>query len=203
VANELVWQGKLAYRLECFQPFQSRSEHRGSGAGCRHEALVQRTYVVVHLAPVYRLSESPSIHYPSVHLASDDRMAGPRPGFTRHDTDNIDMSHIPPSSSKQHVDTPEFHDRKAKDGATVEVTTQLGPDAKHSDHGGDLSPESSSEDFGHGQITKTIETAKDITTNVLHVDDDPTLDPYTFRVFFLGESFLQNRQRKSPSFDQE
>lgn len=33
-----------------------------------------------------------------------------------------------------------------------------------------------------------ISTAEDITTHVLHVDDDPTLNPWTFRMFFLGTS---------------
>lgn len=44
------------------------------------------------------------------------------------------------------------------------------------------------EDAGDGfaKVTAPVETAKDLVTQVLHVDDDPTLSPYTFRVFFLG-----------------
>ena len=30
------------------------------------------------------------------------------------------------------------------------------------------------------------ETAKDLVTEVLHVEDDPTLNPWTFRTWFLG-----------------
>jgi hypothetical protein len=30
------------------------------------------------------------------------------------------------------------------------------------------------------------ETAKDLITEVLHVEDDPTLNPWTFRTWFLG-----------------
>jgi len=32
-----------------------------------------------------------------------------------------------------------------------------------------------------------IETAEDITTHVLHLEDDKTLNPWTFRMFFLGK----------------
>lgn len=32
-----------------------------------------------------------------------------------------------------------------------------------------------------------LETAEEIVTHVIHVDDDPTLNPWTFRMFFIGE----------------
>jgi hypothetical protein len=35
-----------------------------------------------------------------------------------------------------------------------------------------------------------IATAEEIVTHVIHVDDDPTLNPWTFRMFFIGEPFL-------------
>jgi hypothetical protein len=31
-----------------------------------------------------------------------------------------------------------------------------------------------------------VSTAEEIATKVIHVDDDPTLNPWTFRMFFLG-----------------
>lgn len=34
-----------------------------------------------------------------------------------------------------------------------------------------------------------LTTAEEIVTNVIHVDDDPTLSPWTFRMFFIGELF--------------
>jgi hypothetical protein len=34
------------------------------------------------------------------------------------------------------------------------------------------------------------ETAKDLVTEVLHAEDDPTLNPWTFRVWFLGKHFF-------------
>lgn len=35
--------------------------------------------------------------------------------------------------------------------------------------------------------TGPLETAEDIVTHVIGVDDDPTLSPWTFRMFFVGE----------------
>lgn len=37
-----------------------------------------------------------------------------------------------------------------------------------------------------GQIH--LDTAEDLVTQVIHVDDDPTLNPWTFRTFFIGMS---------------
>lgn len=31
-----------------------------------------------------------------------------------------------------------------------------------------------------------VSTAEEIVTKVIHVEDDPTLNPWTFRMFFLG-----------------
>lgn len=31
-----------------------------------------------------------------------------------------------------------------------------------------------------------LDTAADIVTHVIHLDDDPTINPWTFRMFFLG-----------------
>ena len=31
-----------------------------------------------------------------------------------------------------------------------------------------------------------VSTAEEIVTKIIHVDDDPTLNPWTFRMFFLG-----------------
>ena len=38
---------------------------------------------------------------------------------------------------------------------------------------------------GYGQI-EVVSDAKDIVTSVLHVEDDPSLNPWTFRMVFLG-----------------
>ena len=72
----------------------------------------------------------------------------------------------------------------------------------------------SSGSFGnekHGEVSETappyegetveerfhVDTAADLVTNILHVDDDPSLNPWTFRMWFLGEKYqssLSNHQ---------
>jgi hypothetical protein len=43
--------------------------------------------------------------------------------------------------------------------------------------------------IGEGDI-KALDTAEDIVTTVIHVDDDPTLNPWTFRMFFIGKFLI-------------
>lgn len=43
---------------------------------------------------------------------------------------------------------------------------------------------------GHGGDVNHLDTAEDIVTSVIHVVDDPTLNPWTFRMFFIGECGL-------------
>jgi hypothetical protein len=40
---------------------------------------------------------------------------------------------------------------------------------------------------GEEHYNAPAETAEDLITEVIHVRDDPTLNPWTFRVWFLGE----------------
>jgi hypothetical protein len=49
-----------------------------------------------------------------------------------------------------------------------------------------LSPEYLDED-GERHYTAPAETAEDLVTEVIHVTDDPSLNPWTFRVLFLGK----------------
>jgi len=92
-------------------------------------------------------------------------MATKRPGFARADTDIAltDMGH----SSSNDVE---------KEAPSPEVTSLNNEspvfDASKEDH------------FGEADV---ISDAKDIVTHVIHVDDDPTLSPWTFRAFFLGK----------------
>ena len=39
----------------------------------------------------------------------------------------------------------------------------------------------------HFGETAVVTTAKDLVTHILHVQDDPSLSPWTFRMFFLGK----------------
>ena len=50
----------------------------------------------------------------------------------------------------------------------------------------DLPAYDGEDDFDRGRI-KSVSTPADIVTSVLHVDDDPSINPWTFRMFFLGE----------------
>lgn len=56
-----------------------------------------------------------------------------------------------------------------------------GVDEKHPDGPGSIDPESLEGETG------PLETAEDIVTHVIAVDDDPSLSPWTFRMFFVGE----------------
>lgn len=111
-------------------------------------------------------------------------MASQRPGFARRDTDNVSMqrSEVVPKLSMSKDD--EKSDEKQV--PIVEVTDD-NADLQKPDHGDFAPPEYLGENDGFNYITKPVETAKDLTTQVLHVQDDPTLSPYTFRLFFLGE----------------
>lgn len=46
--------------------------------------------------------------------------------------------------------------------------------------------QNSSED-GDGPRAPLVATMKDIAVRALHVDDDPTLNPWTFRMWFIGK----------------
>ena len=43
------------------------------------------------------------------------------------------------------------------------------------------------DDDGEIHYTTPAQTARDLVTEVIHARDDPTLNPWTFRVWFLGE----------------
>lgn len=45
-----------------------------------------------------------------------------------------------------------------------------------------------SEAIGEGHIG-ALETADDMVTTIIHVDDDPSENPWTFRMFFIGQCF--------------
>jgi hypothetical protein len=53
------------------------------------------------------------------------------------------------------------------------------------------SEEVSYDEDGEEHYTRPAETAEDLVTEVLHVHDDPTLNPWTFRVWFIGNSISE------------
>ena len=98
-----------------------------------------------------------------------------RPGFERKDTDGISLEPVKASSSTRMDDDSERRNEEPKEGQFVDVNP-IDP----------AIPAYDVENDGFGRISQPVETAKDLVTQVLHVDDDPTLNPLTFRVFFLG-----------------
>ena len=51
----------------------------------------------------------------------------------------------------------------------------------------DAPPRYDAEAEDHFGETTVVSTAKDLVTHILHVQDDPSLNPWTFRMFFLGK----------------
>ncbi len=71
-------------------------------------------------------------------------------------------------------------DKKCKQDFSVEKTEPVAviedaPPTYHAD---------AEDHFGE---TAVVTTAKDLVTHVLHVQDDPSLNPWTFRMYFLGK----------------
>ena len=105
-------------------------------------------------------------------------MASQRPTFARNDTD-MPMSDLEKSGGIAKSASPNgslSDDPEVQKGARAQSTgvdsTLPHYDAREDDH------------FGEGVV---VETAKDVVTHVLHVDDDPSLNPWTFRAYFLGK----------------
>jgi len=109
-----------------------------------------------------------------------------RPGFYRVDTDMA--SGIELQSTRE-------HNSKAPLSSALEIPT---PDTKSGATGGDVKeipPYQGSDDYSVHEGTTTgeyiaeehkiVETAEDIVNQVLSVEDDPTLNPWTFRMMFL------------------
>lgn len=102
-----------------------------------------------------------------------------RPSFARSNTD-ISLTHLDNKNGEQSSSNIyQAGDRKhsigkEEHGKTAEVN---GTD--------DLPAYDVDEDYGHGHMRR-VSDAKDIVTSVLHVEDDPSINPWTFRMFFLG-----------------
>ena len=103
-----------------------------------------------------------------------------RPSYTRQDTETVGgVDEKKPHNSAVDIDhsSEEYHhqyrsskEHTSKDEAGLPTYQYHDTEAA----------------IGEGEIG-TLETAEDIVTTVIHVDDDPTLNPWTFRMFFIGE----------------
>ena len=105
-------------------------------------------------------------------------MAALRPTYSRADTDIVSpttdtsLESATNDSYKPFEKYDSRNDLLNEKSATVEGTALPTYDAEADNH------------FGEADV---LTTAKDLVTHVLHVDDDPSLSPWTFRMFFLGE----------------
>jgi hypothetical protein len=106
-----------------------------------------------------------------------------RPSFTRHDTDavvNEDEKKPYGTTTSADHSSGEYRNSKESIGKGYTAgTTELPP--YHDTEAA----------IGEGEIG-ALETAEDIVTTVIHVDDDPTINPWTFRMFFIGEFHLSH-----------
>lgn len=104
----------------------------------------------------------------------------PRPRFTRHETDVHGSNDMAQDSQGAVGET-----SKSSELRKLDLENSRDIESGHSDE-----DSSSGVDAGDGfrKVDAPIATAKDLVTNVLHVDDDPNLSPYTFRLLFLGTS---------------
>ncbi|KAG9691583.1 OPT superfamily oligopeptide transporter, partial [Aureobasidium melanogenum] len=114
-------------------------------------------------------------------------MAAPqqRPGFTRADTDMAASGiELEPSSSKRkvpHSSGLEIETPNTKTGVVAGSVKEVHPYQDTDDY--------SIHEGTNGYVAeehKVVETAEDLVNQVLSVEDDPTLNPWTFRMFFLG-----------------
>lgn len=104
-------------------------------------------------------------------------MTSQRPAYARADT-GLSMGVAVDSKAHEAGSNDIYKSDKSSEGnekGDFEVVTDTGLptyDVQAEDH------------FGEPDV---VETAKDIVTHVLHVDDDPSLNPWTFRMFFIGK----------------
>lgn len=109
-----------------------------------------------------------------------------RPGFSRVDTDMASGIELQSASSKASGSKAplssglEIPEPDSKTGATSGSIKEV-PAYHDSD---DYSLHEGVTDYVAGEH-KIVETAEDIVNQVLSVEDDPTLNPWTFRMFFL------------------
>jgi hypothetical protein len=103
-----------------------------------------------------------------------------RPSYTIDDTD------IPPENRDESVSGSDHEkidvvEQKALDEKGTPIGAPFGDST-----GADL-PAYDTDEFTRRRST-VVTTAEDLVTQVINVEDDPTQNPWTFRVFFLGTS---------------
>jgi hypothetical protein len=86
---------------------------------------------------------------------------------------------------------PEYNDDVKKEPSTPSAHSKDGSKEKEGGFYNDQEmPVYTDMEGQEGEIH--LETAEDIVTHVIDVDDDPTLNPWTFRMFFIGTAAISN-----------
>ena len=97
-----------------------------------------------------------------------------RASFTRQETDAVNLD------EKRQGTSSALDSRESKESLSGEKTSYHVNEPE-------VPPYHDTEAYiGEGEI-KALETAEDIVTTVIHLDDDPDMNPWTFRMFFIGE----------------
>jgi hypothetical protein len=99
-----------------------------------------------------------------------------RPSFTGKDTDAKCDERLQKSlacHSGESLDSAEKEEAKYEDTGTLER---------------EETPRVHDLELQDGEIKKHLDTAEEIVTTVIRLEDDPTLNPWTFRMFFIGQS---------------
>ena len=113
-------------------------------------------------------------------------MASHRPGFARHDTDGIDNNPLNylRNDSKGNV----YNSHRDIEMEGYGASSKHGDDGIHYTGSDSASFDAAKEDhFGEAIV---VTDAKDLLTHVIHVDDDSSLSPWTFRTAFLGNKSI-------------
>ena len=100
-----------------------------------------------------------------------------RPTFTREDPDIAPSNEANEKSNHDSTSPAESLSKNEKDRVFTTST--------------DL-PTYVDEERQDGNV-KPLETAEDIVTTVIDLEDDPNLNPWTFRMFFIGTYFTTTR----------
>ena len=92
-----------------------------------------------------------------------------------------DKADVPVTASESNSERPDSHEKlhafpNEKDESSGEIEN--------------VPPTYNAEAEDHFGETAVVRTAKDLVTHILHVQDDPSLNPWTFRMVFLGKRLI-------------
>lgn len=118
----------------------------------------------------------------------------PRPTYIRSDTDQVDhelpADHELPKKKTADATLTELHSSGSEGAFSASDDKKI---PYYDGSGSDSERDATNEHFENLVLddseihySKPVENAMDLVTEVLHVDDDTSLNPWTFRMWFLG-----------------